>query len=230
MLARNPDAGVLQPLQHADVFFKLRLGAHAVGFVGTRKMRKRTGDAQVFQSIYPLNQLNRTLVGGKADAAHAGVDFEVNRTDNAAPTREHVELLRRVIGKNGRREIILDNIFELTVAGIAEQQHRLGASGFAQRRALLPDGNRIALNAALFESGIDSLFAVAVTVALEHRHNLHTVADDLADTADIVLQRAQADDRFGPLRQSSHKLSPVFVFFLKILPYFARFDNIKIAR
>ena len=136
----------------------------------------------------------------------------MDRLYHAAPLGKQVELLGGIIRKNRGREVVFDQVFELSVAGISQKQNRLGAARIAQRRAFLPDRDRVSLDAAAFESGVDTLFAVTVAVSLEDRHDLDAAADAGADVLNIMPERAEADNRLGPLRKLSHNLtfSPCF--------------------
>ena len=114
------DPGVLELLDKADIFFKLRLRARSVRLVRAREVRERSRDLEVRHLADAAHRLNRALVGRETDAAHARVDLDVDRLCDSSPLCEGVELFGGVERKDRGREVELYQVLELTVAGVAE--------------------------------------------------------------------------------------------------------------
>ena len=164
MLKRNGHTQFFQLIDQRHVAFKLRHGDFSVGLVCTGEVGEDTGDLEIFQLADGKNRCNCPVIGRETDAAHTGIDLQMDGLHAIVFAGQSIELFGSFLTENSRGQLVDDHLLQTIVAGITQNQNGICAAGFPEHDTLFPDGHRKAVNTSIVQGGIDIPDAVAVAV------------------------------------------------------------------
>ena len=110
--------GAPQALGHGAEAVKLQVRLRHIQLVRPGEMGKHTGDVQMLHGGDLPNLGQGALVRGEADAAHAGVQLDVDGVNDTGLGGQCVQLFRRLHVKNGGGELPLQQAGQILVPGI----------------------------------------------------------------------------------------------------------------
>ena len=135
-----------------------------------RKVLKDAADVQPGQGVEGLELADGLRKAGayrKADAAHAGVDFQVDLNLDARLDGGSGERLRVLGGEAGRDQVVGSQYSRIGGVGVAQDQDGRCDAAAAQVPSLAQGADREARGTGLLQNAGDDVIAVAVGVRLD---------------------------------------------------------------
>ena len=197
MAQLHGDAPRGQPLEDFVETGELEIGKRLVRFVGLREVRHHAFEPQRFLGANLFDERQR-LVPAHAEATHARVNFHMHRhpfVAGSGGTGEFVDGMR-FIDADG--QIVFDAPGQFGFLPFAEQQQRCGDAGVAERHRLFQRAEAKPPRAFFERDARHVGRAVAVSLVLHDRQQLHLARQVAADELKIAAQPREIN--FNPRR------------------------------
>ena len=142
--------------------------------VGAGKMGENARHLQVGQAAHrqQFGKRRFAVAHVKADAPHAGVQFEVYRHRHPCGGGSRFKGIGIFGGKDGLGDLFLREKPGGFGRGVTQNQHFAGDARFAQRRRFVAVGHRKAAHPQLLQFWGEHAVTMAVGVCFDHRENV----------------------------------------------------------
>ena len=203
---RNPT--LLQHIDHPAEEFILFHGMTLIRLIRPGKMRENSLRHQMGKPADCGNLLHTLLGGVVADPMHAGVHLNMNICAFSQIASDTADFFRHIHGDNRQTHVISDQLLVIFRKGISQNQHRLLQSRHFQLQRLLRRGHRVPPETVLLlQIPADGAGSVAVSVRLDHSHDLCLRLQLLSHGIQIFSDRVQIDPGADPAIFTHHMFS-----------------------
>jgi hypothetical protein len=155
--------------------------------LGLGEVGEDTVDVEMLQVFDQVEEVTEKLKRN-AEAVHARVDLEMDRSRSASPRRDGVEGTHGRRAVNDRRQGRLHRRFLGAVCGATKDQNRRLDPRATKRNPLLNDRDPEPTDPLLNESPRDRLESVPVGVGLHGREDLHARRETVMDETGVVAE------------------------------------------
>ena len=176
---------------------ELEIGKRLVRFVRLREVRHHAFEQQRFLGANLFDERQR-LVPAHAEAAHAGVDFQMHRHAFAGGGGGAGEFADGVRFIDADGQVMLHAPRQFGFLPFAQQQQRRGDAGVAERHRLFQRAEAEAPRAFFERDARHVERAVAVGLVLHDGQQLHVARQVAADELQIAAQPCRGQSRPTP--------------------------------
>ena len=197
------EAALGQPVEEEVVAFPLQMGVGLVGVVGLGEMGEEAAEFNIWQRQDFGDLIQAFFCWQEADAAHAGVAFDVDHGGFALFNGGIAHGFGEVVGKDGLLDVVFNELGSALWFGVAENENRhIGEAGVANFQGFVEQRHTEKIGAVLQQGWDDFDGTMAVSVGLDDGGNVAVFAGAFADRGNGEGERIEIN--LGPNRTDVH--------------------------